>query len=336
MRSLPKISFVIQDFRVPSPGQQLLDRFLIGYNRDGDFHSPHCEVTLFAGAQEREAVTSRTKDFGLRVASTIGDAAGNSDSIVVVGRSELVRAAVERLPEGARGFVYGTVADGAAAAREILKIAEQRRITLRAGTAVAGAFQLPLIKAPARIRKALAVTYGSFPDAELEAIEALWSFEKPGDAAPKVELLNGDHVWTTPYSAEWRDLFAAAFSRSNTIQGDPERDGRTQDVVGLRLVEKLVPEPRAWLLQTPSGIRTALFVMNGALKDLNIAFEGADGKVVSSQLYRPPAPMQDHFSELAGQIEDFFRQDAAPKPPATMLLLPAVLESMRNLWQAKG
>lgn len=332
MRSLSKITFIVQHFNVPSPAQQLLDRFLIGYNHDGEFRSTRCEVTLFAGTEDRQAITSRAGDFGMRVVASIQDAASDSESVVVSGESELVRAVLERLPGRARCFVYGTIAGIEAHARDLIRIAEERRITLRAGTAVPGAFQLPVIELPGRIRKALAVSYGNFPEADIEAIEALWGLAKPAGTVPKVTLLTGDDLWQSAYSAEWVDLFAGAFSRSNTIQGDPEKDGRTQDVAGLRLVEKLVQEPRAWLLEA-GGMRTAIFVMNGALKDLNVAFEAADGKVISTQLYRPPPPMEDHFSSLAAQIEDFFRQDSPAKPSASIVLLPAVLESMRRAWR---
>src|SRR6266496_1674240 len=38
MRTLRKIAFLLDEFTTPSPAQQLLDRFLIGYPRDGVFH----------------------------------------------------------------------------------------------------------------------------------------------------------------------------------------------------------------------------------------------------------------------------------------------------------
>ena len=190
-------------------------------------------------------------------------------------------------------------------------------------------YQLPAVQAPNQVSRALAVTYGPFPQAEIEAVEALWSFSGPGKIGPKLKLLTAEAVWQSAYSKEWAQLFAAAFSRSNTIQGDPVKDGRTQDVAGLRLVEKLVKEPRAWLIEEGNGSRIAVFVLNGALEDPNISFEGADKNVISTQLYRPPPPVQDHFSVLAGQIEDFFRQDAHPPLPRGLEALSGILELMR-------
>jgi hypothetical protein len=331
MRSLPKVTFVIDDFTAGSPGQQLLDRFLIGYNRDGQFYSPGCQVELLAARKDNDAVVARAKEFGLKIAQDLEQA----QATVIFGNAA---DHLQKLPREARCFVYGTVVDDSTKANQLTALAKERGIALRGGTAVTGAFQLPVLKTPEGARLKLAVTHGKFPEADLEAVEALWILAKTSAPNPTVRLLKGDAVWALAYSAEWTELFAAGFSRSNTIQGDPVKDGRTQDVAGLRLVEKLVKEPRAWLIDeasssTPRGTsvsKTAVFVMNGALEDLNVAFQDAGGKVVSTQLYRPPPPMQDHFSELAGQIEDFFRRDTAPEPGPALLQLPAMFEAMRG------
>jgi hypothetical protein len=329
MKSLPKVTFIIDDFKVGTPGQQLLDRFLIGYNRSGEFHSPGCAVELFQGKQSDDAIAARVKDFGLKIGSELNQA----EAVVFVGP---VQNHLETLPRRARCFVYGTIAETGLRARELVKIANQREIALRAQTAVSGAFQLPVIEIPGKAFKAVAVTFGRFPDAELEALEGLWKFGEPGQPNPTVKSLTGADVWKAAYSSEWADLFGAAFSRSNTIQGDPEKDGRTQDVAGLRLVEKLVKDPRGWLIEDPNGARMAVFVMNGALEDLNVAFETPGGKIISTQLYRPPPPMQDHFSVLAGQIEDFFRQDTQPNQTTSLMTLPGILDLMGAARQRQG
>jgi hypothetical protein len=324
MRSLPKLTFVIDDFSIGSPGQQLLDRFLIGYNRDGEFYSPGCAVELLQPKQNNDAIAARSKDFGLK----IGGDLNQTQATVIVGTAA---EHLSKLPRGARCFIYGTLADTAGRASELVTSAEEHGLALRTATAVSGAFQLPVLEVPSRLRKALAVTHGAFPDAELHALEALCTLGKAVQT-PKVELLTGAAVWQSAYSSQWSDLFASAFSRSNTIQGDPLKDGRTQDVAGLRLVERLVPKPRAWLVGDES-MQAAVFVMNGALEDLNVAFESTSGKLVSTQLYQPPPPALDHFSGLAGQIEDFFRQDAPPPLSPLTMFLPRLLESMRSLWE---
>jgi hypothetical protein len=104
-------------------------------------------------------------------------------------------------------------------------------------------------------------------------------------------------------------------------------DGRTQDIVGLRIVEKLVPEPRAWLFDHEDGLRTVIMDLTGALKDINIAAEIGFRSIASTQLYRPPAPMQDHFSPLAENVERFLRTDA-PEDARPASILAGLYERM--------
>mgnify|MGYP003574918453 CR=1 FL=1 len=328
MKPLTKVTFLIDNFAVPSSGQQLVDRFLIGYNHDGEFYTPGCSVELVLNGEPTSAINSRAVQHRLRVVPSREEAIRNCQSAVVVAPSQITREVVAGLPPEARCFVYGPLADDENSARELLAIAGRRRVALRAGTAAATAFQLPPIEKPGPIRKAAIVTFGPPLEAELEGLDALWSLAPLGSGVPSVKSLQGDKVWDTAYSADWSGLFSAAFSRSNTIQGYPVRDGRTQDVVGLRLVEKLVPEPRAWLLDA-GQTQIALFIMNGALEDLNIALESNSGELLSTQLYRPPAPMQDHFSNLAAQIEAFFRREETPLFGHNPVTLPGILEQMR-------
>jgi hypothetical protein len=165
-------------------------------------------------------------------------------------------------------------------------------------------------------------------DAEADALAALRSIAPSRLGFSKVRLLIHTDVWATAYSRDWFPLFSAAISRSNTMQGDPEKDGRTQDIAGLRLIEKLVKQPRAWIVEHLTGMQTAIFDLSGALQDLNFAVELTDRTIQSAQLYRPPPPMEDHFSPMAEQIERFFRTDsAAPSPD--LVQLPALFEKMR-------
>src|SRR5512145_3522979 len=98
----------------------------------------------------------------------------------------------------------------------------------------------------------------------------------------------GKAVWKTAKDGQWsRPLLAAAISRSNTIQGDPLRDGRTQDVVGLGLGPGLAQDPRGWLLHHRDGVKSVILVLDGVLADYNFAVSLANGDIASAQLYRP-------------------------------------------------
>jgi hypothetical protein len=324
-----KIAFVLEEMTVSSPGQQLLDRFLIGYNNDGEFHTaPKREITLAVRQQTNRAIIeARVKDFGLALAASAQAAVMNAEAIVVdssLATAELFKA----MPEGARCFVYGGLIPEQSS--QILEIASDRRIALTSATGTATAFRLPPLETPLRsaVEKALILVQGEFPGAELEGLEGLFSFAEYGPLV-RTQLLIGERLWTSAYSAEWSPLLLGAFSRSNNIQGDPEKDGRTQDLFGLHLAEHLSKNARAWILDHSNGVRTAIFVLNGALADFNIAMRLRSGRVISTQLYRPPPPMQDHFSQLAAILDKFFENGKSPWQSDKSLRIAAILQQLK-------
>jgi hypothetical protein len=143
-----------------------------------------------------------------------------------------------------------------------------------------------------------------------------------------VQFLEGKSLWRAGDKGLWSwPLLAAAISRSNTPQGDPVLDGRTQDLVGLGLVPKLARNPRGWLLEHSDGLRTALLVLDGVVADFNFAVRAQDGTVVSAQLFRAPPPAEQHFSRLTAVMEDFFCGGQAPWLVERNLLIAGLLET---------
>jgi hypothetical protein len=181
------------------------------------------------------------------------------------------------------------------------RIYDARSLKFLTSRAAAHFFPLPIDPSvPAKgIEKVLIVGHGPFPEAELDSLYALAPFVSL-EPTVAVNRLTRSDVLDFLYRPEWKPLLAAAVSRSNTIQGDPEKDGRTQDIVGLQLIEKLATNPRGWLLQNV-GTQILILVLNGALSDFNVA-AGARRRIYSAQLYRPPAPAQEHYSGLASWI----------------------------------
>jgi hypothetical protein len=253
------------------------------------------------------------KNYGLRLARDTA-ALLNSDSnlMVILHEDPAPRLPLfERIFASLAGskrscFVYGLA--GFPSAFKIDQMARAHSVPLQSGTEAGHLFRLPEVELPARPRRSLLVVQGPFPQAEARALEALASVSDLAKSPSRIEsatALKGSAVWNAAYSAEWLPLFSAAISRSNTIQGDPEKDGRTQDIVGLHIVEKLAKTPRAWTIRFAHGAHTAIFVLDGALADYNFAAQSSDGRVHSTQLYHPPAPQRDAFSRMA---EDLLRQ----------------------------
>lgn len=334
MKTLPKIAFVLEGFQVPGAGQQLLDRFLIGYHFKNSFRTIGARVIL--AAPKNPHIATRVRQFGLVHAMSIQEALRESAAAVVVPSGDgskpndaLVQQALELLPPTSRCFVYGLLAADARTAGKLQRIAIDRGVTLMTGSAPASAFRLPPVNVnPADVQQALAVTFG--PTAAFDALEILRALlgRRLDQPASNLVRLHGDQAWQTAYSTHWSGLLASAISRSNTIKGDPEKDGRTQDVFGLKLIERLCPRPGVWVIDFADGLQCAVFDLTGALEDLNLAVR-VNGAILSTQFYRPPLPMQDHFSPLAEQIESFFRSDHPPTA-STLTALPYLFDLMQR------
>lgn len=296
-----KLLFVADEFKLRAPVQQLLDRFLIGYPHHGAFHRPECEVVL-ATPQSNVEIERRIKDHGLRRQPE----ADQADGALIFGGS----------PPAATGphrrFFYGA-GPGIA------------------GTAIRGAWLLPDISAPknARLAKGLVIVQGAYPSAEIEALEALlpliWERKAMDATIRSVTKLGRDDFWKI-LKADFWPLVKSAISRSDSPQGDPVRDGRTQDLAGLGLLETLVKEPRGWLIEHADGFQFVIAAMDGAVADYNVAVQSGAGGIISAQVYRPPAPAEHHYSRLAAMLERYFLKGEPPWPIEQNVLIAELLE----------
>ena len=138
--ALRKITFVLEDFIVGAPSQQLLDRFLIGYARDAEFwRIPNLEIaawlapaaensTAFADATTGLAV--RQRDFKLVQHSNLAAAVKDTDAVVIISAPDrvsvdekLLRNIFEQAPIGVACFVHGCLATNFASAQRLASLA---------------------------------------------------------------------------------------------------------------------------------------------------------------------------------------------------------------------
>ncbi|MFO1460831.1 MAG: hypothetical protein U1G08_15670 [Verrucomicrobiota bacterium] len=354
MNSLRKMAFLFEEFGVPSPSQQLLDRFLMGYPRDGALHTPSMgSFVAYLPPTNEGGLERRKADFNLDGAPTVEQAVEGADAVVIVPRGSgatandrFVEIAVERVPEGAAIFVHGALTSTLDRGRAVATRAADRRIALASGTPLAVTWRLPGLEIPLEtpLTEALIVVqksplqpgpYGTLAGAELCALDGLLPLverRRGGESGVRsIQLLEGDAVWKGGDRKAWSwALLAAALSRSHTPQGDPVRDGRTQDLVGLGLVPKLAKNPQAWLLEHRDGFRSAILVLDGVVADFNVALRDQGGGIRSTQLFRAPAPADQQFSLLAATVETFFASRKVPWPVERGLLTAGLLEVFRN------
>ena len=318
-----KIAFLLEEFALQTPAQQLLDRFLIGYPRDGEFHKPEgMQVTAHLASGETNAeLDRRVKDYGLVREQEAGAAAAQANALVIVPRGSgatanesLIRHALEKAPAGCCCFVYGALSNSLDAAKKVMELAAARKSRLCAGTSLPATWRLPDVdlQPGTPLPEALIVVHGTPPAAELDGLEGLWPVierRRNGESGIQcVQFFKGDALWQTGRDRVWSwPLLAAAISRSDSPQGDPVKDGRTQNLAGLGLVPGLARDPRGWVLQHRDGLKSTILVLDGVIADYSFAVQAGDGTVTSAQLYRPPAPAQHQFSRLAAVLEDFTR-----------------------------
>jgi len=308
-----KLLFIADEFELRTPVQQLLDRFLIGYPHLGTFHKPDCEVVLVL-LDKNNAVERRIKDFGLR-----WEGERPRDSLSYEAELIFNSAGSRGRSPSQRSFMYG---------------APSSSTQCLSGTAVRGAWLLPEIAVPknTRLAKALVIVQGAYPSAEIEAFDALLPLicSSTLPEVRNVTHLGASNFWDVLKRDFWH-LVKSAISRSDSPQGDPVRDGRTQDLARLGLLETLVKEPRGWLTECAGGFQFAIAVMDGALADYNVAVQTAAGGILSAQVHRPPAPAEHHYTRLASMLEHYFRTGREPWPLQQNRLTSALLQEFDRL-----
>jgi len=342
VRTLKKIAVVAEDYALQTPAQQLVDRFLIGYPADGAFHRPKdCEITIYLrdSADNRE-LDQRSREFGLRRASDLAAALLDADGVMIFGKgaainpdSALLRETIQRARPGSACFVYGALSSTLEAAKQLAGLAEKQRVPLMAGTSLPFTWRLPSgdLALGTRLKEALIVIQGLPLKAELDGLDGLLPLiarRRGGESGIRqLQSFKGSALWRAGDERVWSwKLLASALSRSNSPQGDPVKDGRTQDLAGLGLVPKLARDPRGWVLEHHDGLKSTILVLDGVVADYNFALEARDETITSAQIYRPPAPAQHEFSQLAEGIEDFLRTAKTRWPTEASILTAGLLE----------
>jgi len=163
----------------------------------------------------------------------------------------------------------------------------------------------------------------------LEAMQSMVERRKGGETGVKnVQLIEGEAVWKAGEEGAWsKRLLVAALSRSDTPQGLTLKDGRTQDLVGSGELQKLVKDPAAYFVERTDGTRTALLMLNGAVKDYTFAAQVKGAGVMSTQFLLTPVPNVTYSACLVNKVVEMFTSGRAPYPVERTLIVSGILES---------
>jgi len=319
------IAIITDEVTLGSPAQQILDRFLIGFARDGVFEKrPFETVTVYAQAESGAVLEQRKRELGCNIVNSVKEAAAGADAVVSISR-EGFSDALENVRNGTPVFVFGLLAATKQEAESVARKAVSRNIPICAGTVKSTLQELPpldistMVAVGAQIREALIVIEGQAPEAELAAFHAIAPIlERYGGlrGIQNVRTLEGQAVWEAgDREWSWR-LLASALSRTDKAQGNTLLDGRTEDIVGLGLTQKMAKNPRARIIEHSHGLRTTILALDGVVGDILVAVKAGrrlmPGSVYSTQLFQSPSPQQEHFSRLVGTMADYFTSGNPP------------------------
>jgi hypothetical protein len=222
-------------------------------------------------------------------------------------------------------------------AQSMVKTAERLNFSLMAGSSMPVTWRLPDTDIPmgARVQEAVMVGVGSLDGMGFDALEAMQCMlerRKGGESGVKaVQLLEGDDVWAAEDEGRWsKDLLSSALSRSDTPLGLTWLDGRTQDLTAPGILPQLVKDPIACCIEYTDGTRATLLLLNGAIRDFNIAARVTSYGIVSTQFFMTPAPNETHSACLAAKIEQMYQTRSTPYPVKRTLLTTGLLEACLN------
>ena len=352
----PKIAAVATTYFKYSHAQHIVDRFLEGYGWNGTHHRPPMDLVSLYVEQinDRDWSKDRARRFpSMKMYPTIAEALtlGGSnlavDGIVVIGehgkypRNEKGQTQYPRYEYFQEIFKVLRSSGRAVPifndkhlswkwewAKEMYDTARELGAPLMAGSSLPVTWRTPSIEMPAgaRVEEAVCVCYGgvdSYDFHGLETIQCMVERRKGGESGVKwVHAYRGDNFWKAYDQGLWsKNLMESALSRSHTLT--PAREGFNDILPTPEQMRKLVKNPVAYVYEHADGMRAAMLLMSGLLKDFNFAAR-TDKGVVSTQMYLPMpdgrTTLANFFSPLVNGMEQMFLTGKPTYPVERTLL----------------
>jgi hypothetical protein len=356
-----RIAVITTVYRYLTHAQHEVDRILVGYPHNGQWHRPDMKIVSLYVDQKPEGDLSaeRAREFGFQVYPTIAEAlrcGGDKlavDAVMIVGehgdyprnekgqvlypRYEWFKQCVEVFEKDGRAvpvFNDKNLSYSFAKAKWMVEASRRLGFPVLAGSSLPVTWRLPDIELPlgCEIEEAMMVGEGESDAMDYHALEALQCMverRKGGETGVKaVQLIENDEVWKAGEEGRWSvDLLTAALSRSDTPQGLTVKDGRTQDLVHNGELPKLARNPWAYLIEYADGLKATLLMLDGVLADFNFAARVKGSGIQSTQFLLTPEPNVTYSACLIGKVEEMFTTRRAPYPVERTLIVSGILES---------
>jgi hypothetical protein len=357
-----RLAVIATVYKYLSHAQHIGDRFLVGYPYAGAWRKPAVKVVSLYVDQKPDGDLSaeRAREFHFQVYPSIPEAlcCGGSklavDAVLIVAehgdyprnekgqilypRYEFFEKCVEAFKHSGRAVpIYNDkhLSYSFTKAKNMVETSRRLRFPMLGGSSLPVTFRLPELELPlgCEIEQALMIGEGGSDAMDFHALEGLQCMvERRGrgeTGVRAVQMIEGDAVWKAGEEGRWsKDLLIAALSRSDTPLGTGETESRPEDLVSSGQLPKLVANPAAYFIEYRDGLKAALLMLDGGLKDFNFAarLSGMAG-IQSTQFLLTPVPNVTYSACLVHGIEQMFFTGAAPYPIERTLLTSGILES---------
>ena len=354
----PKIAAVVTVYRKYSHAQHIVDRLLDGYGWNGAYHHPPMDLVALYVDQVGSDDLSRERAArfpAMKIYPTIAEALtrGGSklavDGVVLVGehgdyprnemgqteypRYQFFEQIVSVFRSSGRSvplFSDKHLSWKWAWAKQMYDTSKSMGFPFRAGSSLPVTWRIPSIDMPwkSSVSEALCVCYGgvdSYDFHGLETVQCMVERRAGGETGVRsMQAYRGDRFWDALREGAWSyDLMKAALCRSHTLT--PARPGFNDIFPSREQMRELVKKPVAYTYEYHDGLRCAMLLMGGLVKDFNFAARMKQpGGILSAQMYLPMpdgrTTLADFFSPLVHHIEDMMLTGKEPYPIERTLL----------------
>jgi hypothetical protein len=353
-RRRKKIALIGTEVRRHSHAQHFIDRFLLGYSWQGEWHRSQVDlVSLYIDQfPEGDLVRNTAQRFAVPIYPTIAEALtlGTSklavDGVVIIGehgkypknekkqtlypRYKFFKEVIRAFEASGRSVPVFNDKHLSTDWKECVEmVADSKRLgfPFHAGSSLPVTRRMPAIDLPHGMPLAESVCAGyggmdSYDFHGLETAQCMSERRRGGEAGIRQVLaLRGEKMWELVAGREnTKRLLVAALSRSHNL---PVTDGYPTDRISFDWARRVFPEGWAYFIEHRDGLRTTLFMLG--IQDFNYAgLNSKTDEIISCQMYLP-MPMHgsttaDFFNPLIHHTERMIIENRAPYPVERTLL----------------
>jgi hypothetical protein len=354
-------------YRPLSHSYHIGGRFMHGYVRDGQLHTPkHYVHSLYVDQKPDNDLSHEvSKDFGVRVSRCIENALLDDndklavDGILLIGehgnyprndkgqilypRYEMMEQVVDVFRKTGRTvpvFNDKHLSYSWDRAKRMYDWSRELKFPFMAGSSLPVTWRQPELELPlgTAIEDAVVAGYGPievYGFHALETLQVMLERRKGGETGIQgVACLSGKEVWKAADDGRisW-ELLEAALARSETVNpGDIRRNAGSMQVLG----HPQAP-PTAFLLEYRDGVRAAVLLLTGHIYDFNFAAKiKGEAKTASCMFRLPPPPGARFMDCLVGNIEKLLENGKSPYPVERTLLTSGALDAAMESHYRRG